>query len=249
MSPSTDTDRAAALASALAAVRTRLDDAARGAGRDPAEVALITVTKFFPAADAAAVLRAGCTDLGESRVQEAGPKTVEVAELLGADEPAPRWHMLGRIQRNKARAVARWAHSAHSVDSDRLITALGNAADRAQGEGERDGALDVLLQVSLDDDPERGGAPRAQIPALADRVAETSALQLRGVMGVPPLGWEPARAFTALAEVHAALHADHPGATELSAGMSADLEAAVAHGSTCVRVGTAILGPRPITFR
>ncbi len=249
MNPSTDADRAAELASALAAVRTRLDSAARDAGRDPAEVALITVTKFFPAADAAAVLRAGCADLGESRVQEAGPKTIEVAELLGDDEPAPRWHMLGRIQRNKARAVARWAHSAHSVDSDRLITALGNAAERARDEGERDGALRVLLQVSLDGDPDRGGAPRDQIPALADLVAQTPSLQLRGVMGVPPLGWEPARAFTALAEVHAALRADHPGATELSAGMSADLETAVTHGSTCVRVGTAILGPRPIAFR
>lgn len=246
------TDRRRELAEGVAVVRDRVARACDAAGRSPQEVSLVTVTKFFPAEDAALLAEIGCTDLGESREQEASPKAARCAELLAGTAPAtvaPRWHMLGRIQRNKARAVARWAHSAHSVDSDRLITALDNAAGRARDEGERDDALQVLLQVSLDDDPDRGGAPRAQIAALADRVAETASLQLRGVMGVPPLGWEPARAFTELAEVHAALRADHPGATELSAGMSADLETAVAHGSTCVRVGTAILGSRPITFR
>lgn len=249
MSALTDTDRAAGLAASLAAVRTRIARAARAADRDPAEITLITVTKFFPAADAAALVRAGCADLGESRVQEAGPKTGEVADLLGEDVPAPRWHMLGRIQRNKARAVARWAHSAHSVDSARLITALDTAAARAREDGERDAPLSVLLQVSLDDDPARGGAARGQIAELADLVAGAESLELSGVMGVPPLGVEPARAFAALAEIHHAVRADHPGARELSAGMSADLETAVAHGSTCVRVGTAILGPRPITSR
>ena len=105
------------------------------------------------------------------------------------------------------------------------------------------------MQVSLDGDPERGGAPEAHVPALADAVAAADGLRLAGVMAVAPLDQDPDRAFARLEELSAALRRDHPDARELSAGMSADLEQAVAHGSTSVRVGTALLGPRPPALR
>lgn len=243
------TDRRRELAEGVAVVRDRVARACDAAGRSPQEVSLVAVTKFFPAEDAALLAEIGCTDLGESREQEASPKAARCAELLAGTAPAtvaPRWHMLGRIQRNKARAVARWAHTAHSVDSVRLADALGRGVARAVDEGERSDPLRVFLQVSLDDDPARGGVAIADLGALADRVAGDAALRLAGLMAVAPLGSDPGTAFARLAETRQRLRADHPDADGLSAGMSEDLEQAIAHGSTCVRVGTAIMGPRPI---
>ncbi|WP_024793129.1 YggS family pyridoxal phosphate-dependent enzyme [Tomitella biformata] len=241
------TPRSDELAAGLSAVRARVDAACTAAGRRAADVTLITVTKFFPAADAAELARLGSEDLGESREQEATAKVVDCAGLLDTSDLAPRWHMLGSIQRNKARAIARWAHSAHSVDSARLATALGAAAVSAADEGARSAPLDAYLQVSLDGDPARGGVAADQLDELADLTAGTTGLRLAGLMAVPPIGVEPTAAFARLAEIASRMQSQHPGATGISAGMSADLEAAIAHGSTCVRVGTAILGPRPIT--
>jgi PLP dependent protein len=194
------------------------------------------VTKFFPASDVEILYRLGCRAFGESREQEA---TAKVA-ALHTHEPVA-WHMIGRLQRNKARAVAKWAHTVHSVDSSRLATAL----DRAAGEV-RDTPLRVLLQVSLDTDTNRGGVAEKDLAALADQVADAANLQLAGLMAIPPLDAEPARAFARLAALQEELRRTHPQATELSAGMSNDLEIAVRHGSTCVRVGTALMGPRPL---
>ncbi|MFC9790013.1 YggS family pyridoxal phosphate-dependent enzyme [Rhodococcus sp. NPDC127528] len=234
--------RTAQIAAALGEVRARLSQACVDAGRDPAGVQLLPVTKFFPEADARILYGLGCREFGESREQEATAKATALADL---DEV--RWHMIGSLQRNKARAVARWAHAVHSVDSARLVDALSKASVEALADGARTEPLRVLLQVSLDADPIRGGIPPTELPALAGRASVAAGLELAGLMAVPPLGVDPDAAFATLAELHRALLLEHPDATMLSAGMTGDLESAVRHGSTCVRVGTALLGSRPIT--
>lgn len=236
--------RAQEIAASLAEVRRRLANACAAAGRIPDEVRLLAVTKTFPAVDVAHLADLGCTDFGEAREQEATPKVAELMVLRpGADV---RWTVLGRLQRNKTRAVARWAHAVQSVDSARLLLALDRAVGNAIDAGERSTPLEVLVQVSLDGDPERGGCPVPELGALTDLAAEAGRLRLRGLMAVVPLGADPDAELGRLAELSARTRASHPAAVELSAGMSGDLEQAVAHGSTCVRVGTALLGPRPI---
>ncbi|MQA14445.1 MAG: YggS family pyridoxal phosphate-dependent enzyme [Pseudonocardiaceae bacterium] len=240
-------DRARELAGALAAVRGRIAVACSAAGRDPSEVRLLTVTKTFPAADVALLTDLGLDGFAEARDQEAAPKVAELAALR--PDSRPRWEMVGRLQRNKAGSVARWAHAVQSADSPRLVDALDRAARTAMTAGERAGPLPVLVQASIDGDPGRGGCPLAALPALADRVDGGDALHLAGVMAVAPLGTDPDEAFATLSAATERLRRDHPGATELSAGMSEDLEAAIRHGSTCVRVGTALLGGRRLISR
>ncbi|WP_019204265.1 YggS family pyridoxal phosphate-dependent enzyme [Tsukamurella sp. 1534] len=227
------------LAAGLASTRAKLAAACEAAGRDPGEVSLLPVTKFFPASDVALLQALGCTEFGENREQEAAAKAAELADA--------RFHMLGHIQRNKAKSVARWAAMVHSVDSPRLADALERGAAAALDGGLRDGPLPVLVQISLDGDPARGGVPRADLDELCETVAEAPSLALRGVMGVPPLEADPEAAFAELAEIRAGVLERHPGAGVFSAGMSGDLEVAVKFGSTCVRVGTGILGRRPLT--
>lgn len=243
--PAQDTARREELAAALARVRGRISAACAAAGRDPAQVRLLAVTKTFPARDVALLAELGLLDIAEARDAEAVAKRAEVAALR--PQAGIRWHMVGRLQRNKCRSVARWAVQVQSVDSARLVEALDRAAGRARDSGQRDGRLGVLVQVSLDGDPGRGGCPMADLEALADHVAGTANLQLHGVMAVAPLGMAPEAAFTALETAAQRVRRSHPDATELSAGMSGDLEQAIAHGSTCVRVGTALLGARPLT--
>lgn len=236
--------RRAELARRLAAVRARITAACVAAGRDPAEVELMAVTKFVAAADVAALLDLGVTLLGENRPQEATRKVAEVAALRPAARP--RWHLVGGLQRNKARLVAPWAAMVESLDSVRLADALDRAVARAVDEGLRAGPLPVLLQLSVDGDPARGGIPAAGLAALADHVAGRAALRLVGLMAVAPLGADPDASFAAVARAAEALRAAHPGATVVSAGMSGDLEVAIGHGSQVVRVGTALVGDRPI---
>ncbi|MGH3824484.1 MAG: YggS family pyridoxal phosphate-dependent enzyme [Pseudonocardiaceae bacterium] len=244
-----DSDPAAArrgeLAEALARVRDRIATACAAAGRDPTEVRLLAVTKTVPALDVALLADLGLLDVAEARASEAAAKVAEVAALRLAVEV--RWHMVGRVQRNKARSVAQWAVQVQSVDSPRLVQALDRAARAASEAGHRHTALGVLVQISLDGDPERGGCPLPQLQALADRVAAAPALRLDGMMALAPLGLHPGTAFAALSQAAARLRRAHPGAVEISAGMSGDFEQAIAHGSTCVRVGTALLGDRPLT--
>ena len=163
-----------------------------------------------------------------------GMSSVPMPAVISSPSPPPPM---------KAASVAAYASVVESCDRPRLVPALSAGALRAGRE------LDVLVQVSLDGDPERGGATIADVPALADAVAAADGLRLSGVMAVAPLGQEPARAFGRLAELAERLRQDHPEARELSAGMSGDLEQAVAHGATHVRVGTALLGPRPPALR
>ncbi|MEU7633929.1 YggS family pyridoxal phosphate-dependent enzyme [Nocardia sp. NPDC049220] len=236
--------RTAELSATLAGLLARIDAGCVAAGRDPNSVRLLPVTKFFPASDVAILYRLGRRDFGESREQEA---TAKVAAVRDEELSGIRWHMIGRLQRNKARVVARWAHTVHSIDSERLATALDAGARDALDAGDRTDPVRVLLQVSLDDDPARGGVPAADLAPLAERVAAAPGLRLSGLMAIPPLGAESDAAFARLATLHTLLLADHPEATDLSAGMSGDLESAIEHGSTVVRVGTALMGGRPIT--
>jgi PLP dependent protein len=234
--------RRAELADALAAVRERVADAARAAGRDPGEVGLLAVTKTWPASDVALLTDLGLTAFGENKEQEGAAKAAELAELRPA--ATAHWRVVGRLQRNKARHLVRWAHAVDSVDSARLVDALEAAAGKAADAGERVDPLEVLVQVRADADPSRGGAPLAEVPELADRVAGCEHLRLAGLMTVAPQGVAPEEAFATVWELAVRVRAAHPGATALSAGMSGDLEAAVSYGSTCVRVGTALLGRR-----
>ncbi|MGB6161560.1 MAG: YggS family pyridoxal phosphate-dependent enzyme [Pseudonocardiaceae bacterium] len=239
------TSRRDQLAAALARVRGRIAAACAAAGRDPAQVRLLPVTKTFPACDVALLVDLGLCDAAEARDSEAAAKVADMITLRPAVQV--RWHMVGRLQRNKSRSVAQWAVQVQSVDSPRLVDALDLAVRAAREAGHRRSALGVLVQASLDGDPARGGCPLPQLEALADRVAAASQLRLDGVMGVAPLGVDPGAAFAQLGAAAQRVHRSHPGAAELSAGMSGDFEQAVAYGSTCVRVGTALMGDRPLT--
>lgn len=223
-------------------VRTeeRIVVACSSAGRARDDVTLIVVTKFFPAEDIAVLVDLGVRDIGENRDQEARAKVRELDLLLESGR-TPRLHFIGQAQRNKAGSIAEYADVVHSVDRERLAAALDRGAERAGRE------LEVLVQVDLDAVPEpgRGGATPADLPGLVDAVARLEHLRLRGVMSVAPLGVDPDAAFERLADLAADVRSAHPGAGWISAGMSADLEAAVRHGATHLRVGTAILGSRP----
>ena len=224
-------DRRQQLAAALEALEQRLSAACAAAGRRRDDVVLVAVTKTHPASDVEALRDLGVRDVGENRDQEASAKAAAVDGV--------RWHFVGAVQTNKARSVASYADVVHSVDRPALVDALDRGAARAGR------VLDVLLQVSLDGAPGRGGALPADLPPLADRAAAAASLRLAGLMAVAPLGADPDGAFAELARVAERLRADHPQAREISAGMSGDLEQAVAHGATHVRVGTALLGRRP----
>ncbi|MFV8321164.1 YggS family pyridoxal phosphate-dependent enzyme [Mycobacterium sp. 23] len=242
-------ERQSELTRALASVRSRLAAAAEAAGRNVGEIELLPITKFFPATDVAILARLGVRAVGESREQEASAKVAEVARLLGAsgESRQMQWHMVGQIQRKKAKSLSRWAHTAHSVDSGQLVTALERAVAGALAEQRRSTPLRVYVQVSLDGDVSRGGVDIAE-PGALDRVCEqvetSESLELVGLMGVPPLNWDAEQAFDRLQSEHCRVRRAFPNAAGLSAGMSGDLEIAVKHGSTCVRVGTALLGQR-----
>jgi pyridoxal phosphate enzyme (YggS family) len=220
------------IAGNLADVRERIARAAAAAGRDARELTLVGVTKTFPVEDARRLLGLGLRELGEARDQEAKVKAREL--------PAARWHFLGRLQRNKAGSVAGYAAVLHSLDRSELVTPLANGV-RRHG---RD-PLDVLVQVSMDGDPDRGGTPVDDVRSLADEAAATGLLRPAGVMAVAPMDADPDAAFARLREVAERLRSAYPDATVISAGMSADLEAAVRHGATHLRIGTALLGGRP----
>ena len=229
------TERREEIAAGLAAVRQRIATASAAAGREPDDVRLIVVTKFFPASDVRLLADLGVTEIGENRHQEAETKAAECAEL------ELTWHFIGGLQSNKAAAVARYAGSVHSVDRAKLVAPLNRGAH------ERSHPLDVLLQVSLDpaSSDQRSGVEPKDLDGLAALVQEAGMLRLRGLMAVAPLGEDPAAAFARLAGIRAEFVHAHPEADWLSAGMSADLEAAIEAGATHVRVGSAVLGSRP----
>jgi len=218
------------LAERLAAVDAGIADAARAAGRDPSELTRIVVTKFHPASLVRELAALGVRDVGENRHQEAQAKA---AETDGLDL---RWHFVGQLQSNKARAVRRYAHAIHSLDRDSLVDALADAdAEPLAG----------FLEIDLSGEPGRGGADPEDAERLAERVLQTPGLTLVGVMGVAPLGAEPRAAFARLRGVSDRIRALAPDADRISAGMSGDYAEAILEGATHLRIGTAITGKRP----
>ncbi|MEV4439834.1 YggS family pyridoxal phosphate-dependent enzyme [Streptomyces sp. NPDC049577] len=235
------TERRTELADRLARVEERISAACEAAGRKREEVTLIVVTKTYPASDVRILAELGVRHVAENRDQDAAPKAAECADL------PLTWHFVGQLQTNKVRSVVNYADLVHSVDRERLVDALSAAAVRA---GRR---LDCLIQVALDAESGsvagRGGVSPDGVLALADALAAAEGLGPAGLMTVAPLAGpyagRPRAAFERLMEIATDLRAAHPAANMVSAGMSADLEDAVAAGATHVRVGSAVLGVRP----
>jgi pyridoxal phosphate enzyme (YggS family) len=228
-------ERRQEIAANLAAVHERIRLAGAEVGREPDDVRLVVVTKFFPASDVRVLADLGVTDVGENRHQEAEAKAAECADLDLS------WHFIGGLQSNKAAAVAAYADVIHSVDRRKLVGPLDRGAEG------RPEPLDVLLQVSLDPPgvEHRSGVDPDQLDDLADSVEGAERLRLRGLMAVAPLDADPAAAFQRLTEIRGRFVDAHPAAGWLSAGMSGDLEEAVKAGATHVRIGSAVLGSRP----
>ena len=220
------------IAANLGAVRARIHTAAAQAHRDPAHVRLIAVSKVQPVDAVRAALATGQVDFGENYAQELRDK----ADLLG---PGPRWHFIGSLQRNKVKYVVGRAELVHDVDSLALAEELGKRSlPRTIG---------VLLGVNVGEETQKSGVLPGACLDLARAVAAIPGVRLRGLMCIPPAGADPAPHFAALAALAAQGRADGLPLDELSMGMSHDYEAAIAHGATLVRVGTAIFGARPPT--
>ncbi len=220
----------AAIASNLAAVKARIAAACARAGRDPASVSLVAVSKTHPAEAVQAALAAGQHLFGENRVQEAAAKF----PALRPAHPAMRLHLIGALQTNKARDAVRVADVIESLDRPKLAAALAEAM-RKEGR-----APTVLVQVNTGDEPQKAGVPRAEASAFLRACQEEHGLSITGLMCIPPVEADPRPHFAFLAEL-AARH----GLATLSMGMSGDFEAAIEMGATHVRVGTAIFGSRP----
>jgi hypothetical protein len=231
-------DRAAELRANLEQVQERIEKACQAAGRPRDEVTLVAITKTFPISDVRALADLGVTDVGENREQELKEKAPDCPEL--------HWHFVGQLQSKKSRSVVRHASVVHSVDRPSLVAALSKAAVA------EDKTVRCLIQVSLaaygPDEAatgaSRGGVEPADVPGLAAAIAAADGLELGGVMAVAPLGADPEEAFAGLREVASRLRSDDPGADWISAGMTGDLEAAIKHGATHVRLGRALLGTR-----
>ncbi len=216
-------------------VRRRVEGAARAAGRDPGEVLLVAVSKTRAATDVRAAYAADQRDFGENYVQELLAKRTELADL-----PGLRWHMIGHVQTNKARVVARVAHAVHSVDSVRLARELGrHAADVPR-------KLEVFVEVNVGGEASKTGCAPEALDEVLDAIHQEGSLSLRGLMTVPPHTDNPFGAgkyfdtLVALRDAHGG-----PGRLPgLSMGMTHDMDVAIAHGATVVRVGTAIFGDR-----
>ncbi|MEV8265575.1 YggS family pyridoxal phosphate-dependent enzyme [Microbacterium sp. NPDC077057] len=220
------------LAARLSAIDERIADAAHAAGRSPAEITRIVVTKFHPASLVRDLHALGVHAVGENRQQELTAKETELAGL------ELEWHFIGQGQTNKASAIRRSADVVHSVDRDRFADALHRAAVD-------DDVLDVLVQVNLTEDEGRGGVAPASAVALAEHVLTLPSLRLRGVMAVAPLDEEPTAAFDRLRRIADDVRSVAPEATWISAGMTGDFAEAIAAGATHLRIGSAITGPRP----
>ena len=215
---------------ALHAVRQRLAEAALRHGRAAADVTLVAVSKTHPARLVQAALGAGQIDFGENRVQEAAAKF----PALRAAHPALRLHLIGPLQTNKARDAVRLADVIETLDRPRLADAVEDAFAR---EGR---APALLVQVNVGDEPQKAGVLRAEADAFVEACQRRFGPALRGLMCIPPAEGDPAPHFAWLAAA-AARH----GLPWVSMGMSGDFEAAIAHGATHVRVGSAIFGARP----
>lgn len=220
-------------------VRTRIADTARAAGRDPAAITLLAVSKTRSADCIRRAFAAGLADFGENYLQEALDKIAVLGDL------DIRWHFIGPVQSNKTRAIAEHFHWVHSID--RLKVAERLSAQRPAHLG----PLNVCIQVNIDSEESKSGAAPLDLAALAQAIAELPNLRLRGLMAIPAAATDIAAQrtpFFHLAQLLATLRtrsASLAGLDTLSMGMSDDLEAAIAEGATLVRIGTAMFGERP----
>jgi hypothetical protein len=217
------------LALRLGRVRSAVAEAAAAAGRNPAEITTIVVTKFHPASLVRDLAELGVTNIGENRLQDAAPKARALSDL------DLTWHFIGQLQSNKVRPVLEFATVVHSVDREALVDSM-----EASGK-----PVDVFIQLNLTPDPQRGGVIPSELGRLAERVAQSPSLRLLGLMAVAPLDEEPRRAFARVRSASDELRALAPQATALSMGMSGDFAAAIMEGATHLRIGTAITGNRP----
>jgi len=221
-----------AVAERLARVRERIAGAARAAGRRSQDVRLVAISKLQPLAAVHAAAAAGQVDFGENRAQELVSKLAD-----GPD--GVRWHFVGRLQRNKVKLVVGQVDLIHSVDRISLAETVSAQAVTS------DVVQQVLVQVDVAGEERKGGCPPEQVPALLERIGALDGVRATGLMTIPPLDGDPAAMFERLCALRARLLPTFPQLTELSMGMSTDLEVAIAHGATIVRVGTAIFGARP----
>ena len=209
----------------LQEVKERISRATQFAGRDPADIQLIVVTKTFPVSDIEILRELGEVNFGENRDQEAAPKAQTVAAT---------WHFQGQIQSNKIKSICEWADVIHSISSEKEVLKFAQSPRKHQ----------LFLQVSLDGQEGRGGASPAELARLADLINESNNLELMGLMAVAPLGIDPEIAFADLAQINQGFQSQFPNSKYLSAGMSGDFEAAIKFGATHIRVGSSILGSR-----
>ena len=219
----------------LEVIQSRIKNACSAAGRDVSEITLIAVTKTYPASDVDLLKQLGIENVGENRDQEASSKKSEVKNEF-------KWHFIGQLQSNKAKSVVNYADLIHSVDRWSLAKEIQKSA---QGINK---VQPVLIQVDLDQsgpDPTRGGIWPAELNELVQLINQASHLELKGLMSVAPLGEKPELAFARLKDIRVGFLKENPGAQILSAGMSDDLEAAILHGATHLRIGSALLGERP----
>jgi pyridoxal phosphate enzyme (YggS family) len=223
------TERREFISSSLQDVKSRIASAAQLAGRDLGEITLIAVTKTYPVSDVAILRDLGEGNFGENRTEEGSVKSIEVPGI---------WHYQGQVQSRKLREIASWANVIHSLDQVSHIEKLNRICE------ETGRKIGVFIQLSLDGAPDRGGVVEQELGGLADAVAASSGLELKGVMCVPPVEYEHQLAFAEIAQIHQRFISKFPSAKSLSAGMSSDFEIAIAHGATHIRVGSEILGSR-----
>jgi pyridoxal phosphate enzyme (YggS family) len=219
----------------LEVIQSRIKNACSAAGRDVSEITLIAVTKTYPASDVDLLKQLGIENVGENRDQEASSKKSEVKNQF-------KWHFIGQLQSNKAKSVVNYADLIHSVDRWSLAKEIQKSAQGI------DKVQPVLIQVDLDQsgpDPTRGGIWPAELNELVASINQASHLELKGLMSVAPLGEKPELAFARLKDIRVGFLKENPEAQILSAGMSDDLEAAILHGATHLRIGSALLGDRP----
>ncbi|MBI4887374.1 MAG: YggS family pyridoxal phosphate-dependent enzyme [Acidobacteria bacterium] len=226
------------LADRLAGVRSRIDAAARSAGRDPSSVTLVAVSKTFPLELIRAAYDVGQRDFGENRVQEGLEKIAQSSDL------EIRWHLLGHLQSNKAKPAASAFATIHSIDSRDLLRKIDTAAAGAGA------APELLIQVDLAGEETKFGAPPAEVQAMIEAAASLQAARVVGLMALPPYPEHPEdsrpwfRRLRELRDGWLASGVPAPMLRELSMGMSGDFEVAIQEGATLVRVGTAIFGSR-----
>lgn len=224
------------LASRLMATQQRLAEAAQLADRNPATISLLAVSKTQPADVIQTAYDAGLRAFGENYIQEA----VEKKPLLPADI---EWHCIGPVQSNKSKLVAENFDWCHTVDTLKLAERLNNQRPPALPQ------LNVCIQLHVGGEDNKSGIGADELPEVAAAIAQLPHLRLRGLMTIPPASDDPTEQRRWFAEARVAyeqLRAQHPTVDTLSMGMSGDLEAAIAEGSTMIRVGSALFGPRPV---